>query len=772
MKTAVLIFSIGIATLVVLLAVRARSARETQRSLSTYRLHLPAALSPSDIGGWLGMVAASTASGRWSLRAPTPVTLQLVASATGIEHFVLVPDSLKPQLLSTLRAGLPGVRLEEAVDSLTTQARSLRASIDLRLTSFRRPLAIERAEATSIALLASLQPLAWGEAITVEWCMCGAGTPPPVPTRTRQAGSRQSRWLGSNAPQDSEQVHSQRNKESEPLLWATMRLGAAASSDKRARGLLAKSVSTLRGMNAPGVQLVRRWHMSSTAVAKRITTHAQPLTRWPLLLNSSELTGLIGFPIGAVSLPGLSLHSSRQLAPTPGRSRTGTVLAHSNYPGSSTALTLQTSDRLRHLYLIGPTGTGKSTLIANMALQDIRAGHGVALFDPKSDLVQDVFARMPEDRQGDVIVLDPAATDQPIGFNLLGGLRSEADRELAVDHVVHIFSELWRDSWGPRTSDVLRNALLTLTHAHAPDGAAFTLVEVAELLTNPSFRRYVTGQPSVPEAVRPFWSTYEQASEAQRIQFIGPALNKLRALTTRTPLRLMLGQSTGLNVADVLNRNKILLVSLSKGIVGIDTAQLLGALLVSSLVNATFARAAMPAADRRTAYIHLDEFQDILRLPLDVADLLAQARGLGVGLSLAHQHLGQLSEPIKRAVLGTARSSVVFQLDYDDAKVFERRFAPLTVDDLMGLPTYEVALRLSVNGQTQRPVTGITLPLPEPTADAAALAAQSRSRYGVPRDDVEAAIRARITPPKSPATSATASGDTPAFGRRKRRSEP
>lgn len=319
-----------------------------------------------------------------------------------------------------------------------------------------------------------------------------------------------------------------------------------------------------------------------------------------------------------------------------------------------------------------------------------------------------------------------------------------------MDNVVHIMQSLWHDSWGPRTSDVLRSSLLTLTHTTAADGSAFTLAEVPELLMNTTFRRYVTGQKGVPDSVRPFWYEYESKSDGDRANIVGPSLNKLRQFTTRTSLRLMLGQSQGIDVADVFRKRRILLVPLSKGTVGTDTAQLLGALLVASLWNATLSRAAIPAEHRRPAFIYLDEFQDVLRLPLDIADMLAQARGLGVGVVLAHQYLGQLNENIRRAVLGTVRSSVVFQVDYYDAKALEQRFAPLTADDLKGLAAYEVAMRLSVAGRTLQPVTGSTLPLPPSEGDSGAVARLSEQRYGMPRAAIEAALRARLTSSAAP----------------------
>jgi hypothetical protein len=192
----------------------------------------------------------------------------------------------------------------------------------------------------------------------------------------------------------------------------------------------------------------------------------------------------------------------------------------------------------------------------------------------------------------------------------------------------------------------------------------------------------------------------------------------------------------------VFRKRRILLVQLTKGTLGTETAQLLGALLVASLWQATLTRAGIPADHRRPAFLYLDEFQDVLKLPLDVADMLAQARGLGVGVVLANQHLGQLPEAVKTAVLGTARSQVVFQLDYDDARTLANRFTPLTAEDLMNAAPYEIAARLSVGGQTLTPVTGVTLPLPD-MRTGSDIATLSRERYGTPRAVVEAAFKTR-----------------------------
>ncbi|MEX5710150.1 type IV secretion system DNA-binding domain-containing protein [Parafrankia sp. FMc6] len=751
----------GLVVFGTVIGMRALDAHQWRTTLVAYRLSLPSGLKPEDVARWLALVAAATHPPRWSMLTMPPLGLEIVANRDGITHYVLLPKNSQAKLLSTLRAGLPSARLEAAPEYLASQPQ-YQVAAELTMTSRRRPLASNRAESVAASHLASLQPLNSGEEVRVQWALTSAGNPPPVHSASAKRGDA---WWSTylvegEVPADAEAIRAQRTKQADPLLHAVLRVGIAAPSRARAKLLLSRTWSTLHGPNAPGVSLVRRWLLSAT-VARRMGRRALPLTRWPLLLSSIELPSLVGFLLGSVSLPGLPAGVSRVLAPSPAVPKRGAVLATSNYPDMAVPLALRTTDRLRHLYVLGPTGTGKSTLIDNLALQDAAAGLSLLLIDPKSDLVEDFLSRVPEDRLDDVVVLDPSATDRPVGFNLLGGLRTEQDKELAVDNVVHIMGELWRSSWGPRTSDVLRSSLLTLVHTTAADGSNFALTEIPELLTNPTFRRFVTSQRGVPEGVRPFWHAYEDMSDMQRLQVIGPAQNKLRAILTRSPLRLMLGQSQGFDISDLFTKRRIVLVPLSKGIVGAETAQLLGALLLALLLQATLARAAVPAAQRKSVMVYVDEFQDVLRMPVGMADMLAQARGLGVGMALGHQELGQLTEAVKSAVLGTVRSQVVFQLDFDDAQKMAQRFAPLTREDLMGLAAYEVAMRLNVNNTTLRPVTGKTLPLPDALRDGRLLAEASRQRYGTPREDVEAALRARVGRQEQ-------TGQPPTIGRRRR----
>jgi Type IV secretion-system coupling protein DNA-binding domain len=574
--------------------------------------------------------------------------------------------------------------------------------------------------------------------------MCGAATPPVIHIprhHTQTTGLPW--WIENQAPPDADDIRAQRAKHNHLLLHACARIGVSAPTRARARALLRQVWGPLRIMNAPGVRVGRRWWIPTRLAVSRLRRFAWPFGPWPLLLNTREAAGLIGLPAGDAYIPGLIPSGCRQLAPSPAMPHTGVVIATSNYPGMSRPLALLTEDRLRHMWTHGPTGAGKSTFLGNMICHDITAGFPLLLLDPGDDLVRDVLARIPEHRRDDIVILDPTDTQQPVGFNILRIGHGEHARELAVDHILHILAELYKSSWGPRTADILRASLLTLVNTKAADGSAFTLCELPELLTNAAFRRSVTKNAPVAGGVREFWAWYENLSDAERAQVIGPVLNKLRTFTLKTPLRLILGQSDGLNLDDIFTKNRIVLVPLSKGIVGDETAQLLGALLLASFWQTTLGRSHTPAAQRRPAWLYIDEFQDVLRLPLDLADMLAQARKLGVGLILAHQYLGQLPETIKTAIRNTTRTHVTFQADYDDAHRLAHSFAPLTPEEITALAAYEIAIRPCVNNHVLPPITGTTAPLPEPTSDPHELTQASRARYGMNRSDIETALAAR-----------------------------
>lgn len=732
MRQLVLFLLTGLSLPASIAAVRWLDARRLAASVFTYRLRFPRQLTPQDVQHFLrGLTGLASAGPRAFLGQPH-LTFEVTSTTAGITHHLIAPESLVAVVAVQLRAQLGDVRLERDRDH---QPLTPSEVVELRQTTADGSLRTKEPTATSSGVLAALQPLHEGEELRVQVVLRPAiATAPPVGTRS--SGSR------ATSP-------------SEPKSFlAAIRLAVRAETAPRRRHLLRRLSSAYRAVGQGRHRLVERRTHAATA-ARRFAGRALPVITWPTEVSVEELAGLLAFPLGGPILAGVQLGGTRQLAPPAEVASTGRVLARSSYPGADRPMALDVGDALHHVHLLGPTGSGKSHTLANLALQDIGAGHGVVVLDPKADLVDTILDRLPRDRLRDVVILDPSDEGRPVGLRLLPEPGDYA--ELGVEHIVGIFRELFAEFWGPRTDDILRAALLTLTTE--PD---MTLCEVPLLLTDEAFRRRLVARLDDPVALGPFWSTFESWSTAERTSAIGPVMNKLRAVLMRKRVRNIVGQSNPtLDFDDVFASGKVVLVSLAKGLLGDDASRLLGSLVVARIWQATLARAAMPAADRKPLFLYIDEVQDYLRLGDSVGDLLAQARGLGLGLVAAHQHLGQLPSPLRTAVLSNARTKVVWQTGADDARLMAREFAPhLTADDLRGLDRFEVAMRVCVAGRVSDPTIGRTLPLPEPTHGALSARAWSRRHYGRDRAEVEAATRQRsqLTPP------------TGAIGRRRRAS--
>lgn len=673
----------------------------------------------------------------WQRIFTTPaVVIETRASAAGVEHYLLVPRRFESYVLSQIRATLPGTHVEqvEAPRPIATTA------AELRLSSFDQPLRIDTPETSATGLLAAMQPLRRNEELVVQWVV----SPAPSQGVSLRGIGRLVQFvaerIGYRVAPPREAIRLIRQKIERPQLWAVARLGAYAANDRRAQQLVRQVLGAFHFGTAPGVSFRRRW-LPGSWVAGRMQAAAAPMFRWPCLMTSDELAAFLGVPLGEVPLPGVQVGVGPQLPADAAIPSYGRVLGRSTFPGSPRPLAISTEDSLRHLQIIGPTGVGKSVLMASLATQDMAAGHGVIVLDPKGDLIRDVLARVPRERARDVILLDPLDTDRPVGFNLIGGI--EQSPELVTDGIVSIFRNLYAAFWGPRTDDILRSALLTL--ATQP---GMTLCEVPLLLTDEAFRRRLVGGLDDPVGLEPFWGWYDGLSAGERAQAIGPVLNKLRAFLLRRRLRNVIGQShSGFSADEVLTQRKILLVNLAKGVLGEDSSALLGSALLARLWQGVQARVALAPDARHAVFCHVDEFQDYLNLPTSLADVLAQARGYGFGLTLAHQHLGQLPPQVKQAVLANARSRVVFQANAADASALAKEFAPyVEPTDLQNLGQYEAVTALAAGNRVCPPATIVTEPPTAPTGFGETARYHSRQRYGRDATEVETELRTRLKP--------------------------
>jgi Type IV secretory system Conjugative DNA transfer len=526
---------------------------------------------------------------------------------------------------------------------------------------------------------------------------------------------------------DPQQLKSLREKQGDVGWRVIGRIGVQAKTVARQRQLIAGVIAAIRTTTAPGATWLAR-SISPTTVA---AATGGWWGRGPL--NLLELRAVSGWPIGATSELPVRARTSRVLPPTPillsGRRVVGVSTTPPERP-----VGLSAADALMHMSVTAPTGTGKSTLLMQLALQDMQAGRAVVVIDPKGSLVDDLLGRIPKHRVGDVIVVDPADRELPLGLNplRLGG-RSP---DVVVDQLLTVFRNLFAGYWGPRTQDILHAALLTL--ARTPN---MTLAALPVLLTDDGFRRKLLRDVDDPFGVGAFWSSFESWSPAERATNIAPSLTRLRPFLMRPQLRAMLGQAEPRwSIDQVFTERKIVLVDLSRDELGAESANLLGSLLVSELWQATLRRGRIPAERRHPVTIVADEFQDYCHFAQDFEDALAKSRSFGVGWLLAHQHFDQLPKSVRAAVQANARSKVVFQLGAEDAKAVTRNDTVLSADDVQHLPAYEAYVRLVGNGAVQPWCSIRTLPADAPTTDADAIRRASRERYGRPVHEIDAAL--------------------------------
>ena len=381
-----------------------------------------------------------------------------------------------------------------------------------------------------------------------------------------------------------------------------------------------------------------------------------------------------------------------------------TLFARTNYREEYRTFGIRRADRRSHMYVVGQTGTGKSTLFETLIRTDMEAGEGLALLDPHGDLLERVRMAVPAHRRSDIIDFNVPDPNCKLGFNPLDRVQSQV-RPLAASGLVDAFKKIWADSWGPRMEHILRNAIYTLL-----EQPQATLGDILRLFDDYAFRRQALASVTNRQ-VHDFWvREFAGYPDRLRAEAIAPIQNKVGAfLADPTLQRILNVPRSSFDLREAMDQGRILLVNLAKGRLGSDSASLLGALLVARIGLAGLSRADTTETSRRDFWVYLDEFQSFATL--SVAGMLSELRKYHVGLVLGHQYLGQLDLPLRDAILGNAGTKIMFRLGVTDAELLAPELAPTFAErDLVNLPNHHVYLRLMIDGLVSRPFSAETFP--------------------------------------------------------------
>lgn len=487
-------------------------------------------------------------------------------------------------------------------------------------------------------------------------------------------------------------------KTGNPLWAAVIRVGAQAKSHERAR-VLAKSVEAFvtQFERHPGNNLIPLTNEHYADEAHMYALMLRETHRAGMILSTDELASLVHMPDASVRQLALSRVATRSKAAPLCKEADTLLLGNNVHRGERTPVRFATVDRLSHMHVVGGTGSGKSTLLQNAALQDIEAGNGVVVLDPHGDLVDDLVARIPESRSQDIILFDPSDETHPIGLNVLAA-QNEWERHHLASDVVGMFERL-ATSWGDSMGSVLSNAVLAIVESKRGG----TLLDLRRFLLDPEVRKSYLAEVA-DEEIRFFW---EKSFALVGTRSIGPILTRLDSFLRPAIIRRIVGQTeSGFHFDQVLDGKHILLAKLSQGLLGQENASLLGSVLVSQLHLAALGRQRLAQAERKPAFIYIDEFQHFVTPSMSA--LLSEGRKFGVGLILAHQTLNQIQgSGVESAVLGNTYARMAFRVSEGDAAKLASGFSFFEARDLLALDRGQAILRL---GSAERDCNLETLP--------------------------------------------------------------
>lgn len=470
-----------------------------------------------------------------------------------------------------------------------------------------------------------------------------------------------------------------------------------------------------------------------------------------IILNTEELCSLYHLPTKYNETPNILWLTSKKAPPPLNIPKEGILLGNNIYRGTTTPIRIARKDRLRHMYIIGKTGGGKSTLLENLALQDIKNGDGVCVVDPHGDLVENILLGMPKERAEDVVIFSPSDMERPIGLNMLEFYKDE-QKDFVVQEMIAIFYKLFPPEMiGPMFEHNMRNVMLTIM----ADPKGGTIVEIPRMFTDQEFQKSKVQMVKDP-VVRNFWEKeMAQTSDFHKSEMLGYLISKVGRFVENEMMRNIIGQvKSGFNVREIMDNGKILLINLSKGKTGEVNSDLLGLIIISKIQMAAMARADLPESERKDFYLYIDEFQNYTTD--SIATILSEARKYHLGMTVAHQYIAQLTKgkegkqdtTIRDAIFGNVGTMIAYRVGVDDSETFSKEFHPVFDEsDVMGIEKYHVYLKLMIEGTASRPFNAEIPPPASLTSAnrelASAIKELCRLKYGRDRQEVEEEIMRR-----------------------------
>ncbi|OAE01890.1 type IV secretory system conjugative DNA transfer family protein [Arthrobacter sp. OY3WO11] len=627
------------------------------------------------------------------------VSFERYADEKGERFFLHTPGRIAARLDELFYEHIDGSmeKIELGDDPIVTTKWQAATELAMPTTSLFKSLRILDVQGTSHSMNAQFKSLNTGEATVLQWCL--------FPQRPRASES------------------ADKDKVADHTFSAIARLGATG---EYAQGMVKDLSSVFKSVEAPQARFQRRLMPN---VGERINLRAST-AGFPILINAKEFSALMGWPLN-----GSGSKRAKRIAPTVVHDSEGIVIGTSNTPKmQNRRVAIPESGLTVHTSILGGTGSGKSVLMQNAAIQMVDRNMGLVLIEPKGDLARDILRALPLHRIRDIIWLDPLDTDRPIGLNVLAG----GDPERTTSHVIGMFKNLSGDTWSAQLQRVLRNAVMTAALNK------LTLYDVKQLLVNKEYRNAQVrrlNRNTHPDIIQE-WRWLDDKADMT----VDSAVNRLDAFLGSRMIRNIVSQKDGLDFDEIVRKRKILLVPLSEAHMGSTNASALGQLIFDLVWDATLRR---PPEHREPNVMMVDEFQMFCEMMNTTkADPFALARSYGLGLMVANQYADQLPKAVQQTLSKNAQSQIVFRLASDDAKSMQQTFGPLTADDLSNLPRYTVAAKLMSSSGNAPVVTLKTPPPPKATGAAREAVEYSRQKYGRPVAEVEADLLTRHKAPE------------------------